>query len=186
MGELKVESSAICGVYKIQSSAHTDNRGCFSRLYCSEELNPLLNDLPIVQVNLSTSFKKGTLRGLHYQNSPHAEFKLVRCINGRILDVVVDLRCNSKTYLQHVTAELCPEQNSMMLIAPGCAHGFQALTDNAQLLYMHTATYQPAAEAGVRFNDPLLNIDWPLPARCISDRDLRFAYLDNKFEGIRI
>lgn len=184
MGELMVEETAIEGVFQILSSSHADSRGCFSRLFCAEELNPFLNNLPIVQVNHSTSFKKGTIRGLHFQNPPYAEFKMVRCINGRVLDVVVDLRRNSKTFLHHVTAELCPELNNVMLISPGCAHGFQALTDNVQLIYMHTAVYQPLAEAGVRYDDPLLNIDWPLPPSCVSHRDQYFAYIQKDFEGI--
>ncbi len=184
--KLTIAETALAGVWHLDSLKHSDHRGSFSRWFCLQELAAVIPGQQIVQVNHSVTMQKGTVRGLHFQHPPAAEFKLVRCIAGRVYDVAVDLRFGSATFLQSVSVELCAERNNMFLIPPGCAHGFQSLTDNAQLLYLHTAFYNAEAEAGVRFDDAKLKIGWPLPITCLSERDQALPLLAHNFDGIRL
>ncbi|MCF4097692.1 dTDP-4-dehydrorhamnose 3,5-epimerase [Maritalea mediterranea] len=163
-----------------------DQRGSFSRLFCADQLGALGWQGAVVQTNLSRNMEAGTLRGLHLQFAPHAEMKFVQVIEGRVLDVAVDLRAGSKTYGQHIAVELSAENQQGLLIPKGCAHGFQLLSEKATLIYHHSAAYQPDAEGGVRFDDPELNIAWPLPARNLSARDLSLPSLARFGGGVRI
>lgn len=154
-----------------------DERGYFSRLYCQESFAKAGFPDPIVQSNQSLTMKAGTVRGLHYQLAPHAETKFVRCTSGRIWDVAVDIRPESPTYGHWYAHELSPENFLVMLIPEGFAHGFQALEDESSLLYMVSRPYCGAAERGLRFDDPALGIDWPLPVIGVSPRDRQHPLL---------
>ena len=163
-----------------------DSRGFLSRLFCSVELAAAGCYQPIVQINQTYTAKRGTVRGMHYQNPPYTEMKLVNCIEGEVWDVAVDLRAGSPTFL-HCHAEILSADNNRALLIPeGFAHGFQTLTDNVTLLYCHTATYSPEAERALNARDPRLAISWPLAITEISTKDAKHPLLDMKFEGIRL
>ncbi|WP_346993783.1 dTDP-4-dehydrorhamnose 3,5-epimerase family protein [Alteromonas gracilis] len=161
-----------------------DTRGSFSRWYCSKQMNSLIDNLPIRQINHSINIHSGTVRGLHYQLGPQLEYKIIRCIKGEVLDAVVDLRRNSRTFLQVVQVMLSATKNNALVVPPGCAHGFQCIEDNSQLMYLHTSEYFPEFEGGVNVNDPALNITWPLPIKDQSERDSAFPFLTDNFSGI--
>ncbi|MEO5946933.1 MAG: dTDP-4-dehydrorhamnose 3,5-epimerase [Chitinophagaceae bacterium] len=172
------------GSYLIDLNPFSDERGWFGRYYCKNEFSEIGHTKDWVQMNHSVSYKKGTLRGMHYQVQPFSEIKMVRCITGIVFDVIVDLRKNSSTFLQWFGAELSAENKTMMYIPEGFAHGFQCLSENCELLYHHTAFYNPEAEAGIKYNDPKINIEWPLPVNVISDRDNAQPILNEYFKGI--
>lgn len=172
------------GSYIIGITPWGDNRGWFARTYCKNEFEQIGHTKEWVQLNHSFSAKKGTIRGMHYQLPPHSEIKMIRCIAGAVYDVIVDIRKGSPTFLQSFGAELSAENKNMMYIPAGFAHGFQALTDNAELIYHHAEFYTPAAEAGLLYNDPALNIQWPLPVSEMSERDQRHPIIDSTFKGI--
>ena len=172
-----ISNTKLDGVHLIRLNNHSDNRGSFSRLYCKEALKGIISEREILQINHSITLKKGSVRGLHFQRPPHEEMKLIRCIKGRVHDVIVDLRQNSKTYLNHFSVELSAENNQMIVIPEGFAHGFQTLEDNCELIYLHTNLYTPASESGLNVSDPLLNIQWPLTFKNISERDKTFPFL---------
>ncbi|MCB0688810.1 MAG: dTDP-4-dehydrorhamnose 3,5-epimerase, partial [Saprospiraceae bacterium] len=159
---MKFIPAHIKGLYTIDLQPFQDDRGFFSRIYCKEEFKRAGLVDEFVQVNHSVTLKKGTLRGLHYQIAPHAEVKVLRCVRGRIFDVVVDVRKGSPTFLQHFSIELSESNNKMLYIPTGLAHGFQTLVDNTAIIYQHSNFYDPGAERGIRYDDPLLSIDWPL------------------------
>lgn len=182
--KMKITDTPIEGVKIVESAPLSDHRGSFARWYCEKELAPLLNGRRIVQVNHSRTVKIGSIRGMHFQKSPHAEMKFVRCIRGRVWDVALDLRAGSKTFLQWHAQELTPVNNSMYVIPEGCAHGFQALEENSELLYLHTAFYEPSFEGGVHYADERVAIKWPLPPADLSDRDKSYAPLDSAFKGL--
>jgi len=123
---------------------------------------------------------------MHFQHAPHAETKMVRCIKGRVWDVAVDLRRNSPTFLQWHAVELSAENDLMMVIPEGCAHGFQVLEAESELLYLHTACYTPTCEGGVCYDDPLIDIHWPLAVTDISDRDQLHPLLDEHYSGVKL
>lgn len=148
-----------------------DMRGFLSRIFCFDELADAGWKKPIVQINLTQTSIRGTVRGMHYQNKPYAEMKLVSCTRGEVWDVAVDIRKNSPTFLQWHGQTLSAENGHALLIPEGFAHGFQTLTDDCELLYLHSAPYSPQAEAGLRFDDPRLGIVWPLATTNISIRD---------------
>ena len=131
-----------------------------------------------MQINHSVTQRRGTLRGLHLQRAPAQEHKLVRCLRGRVFDVVADLRRGSPSHGRWFGVELDEQLPLALWVPPGGAHGFQALSDDAQLLYQHSAAYAPALEGGVRYDDPTLAIRWPLPVSLVSERDLRLPLLD--------
>jgi dTDP-4-dehydrorhamnose 3,5-epimerase len=172
------------GVFIIDLQPVGDSRGWFSRTYCKNEFAEIGHDKEWVQLNHSFTSKKGTVRGMHYQLPPFSEIKMVRCIAGAVLDVVIDLRKDSPTFLQWTGAELSAENKKMIYIPEGFAHGFQCLTDNCELLYHHSAFYTPGAEGGIRYDDPLVGINWPLELTEISDRDKTHPFLDKNFKGI--
>lgn len=172
------------GVLVVESSAFVDHRGAFARLYCEQELSEVIGERRIVQINHSRTSHIGAVRGMHYQKPPYAEMKLVRCLKGRVWDVAVDLRAGSPTFLQWYAEELSSENRRMLVIPEGCAHGFQVLEADSELLYLHTEFYTPTAENGVLHNDPRLAIRWPLPAVDLSERDLRHVAIPADFPGI--
>jgi dTDP-4-dehydrorhamnose 3,5-epimerase len=171
------------GLKLVQRQVLGDSRGFLSRLFCSEELGQIGWNKPLVQINHTYTASKGTVRGLHYQYPPHAEAKLVTCIRGKVWDVAVDLRSDSSTFL-HWRAEIISAENGKALLIPeGFAHGFQSLTDNVELIYFHTAAYEPQAEAGLSPRDPRLAIKWPLDIGELSARDAAHPMLDEGNEG---
>jgi len=174
----------ILGVNIIENTVFQDNRGAFSRLYCAGELKEVVGSRSIVQINHSMTHSVGAVRGLHYQNSSHAEMKIVRCLKGRVLDVVVDLRQGSATFLKWTSIELTPENHLAFVIPEGCAHGFQVLEKDSELLYLHSEFYSQDDEGGVRYDGPKININWPLAPIDLSARDLSHPYLTNDFKGV--
>lgn len=183
---MKISETSIPGAWIAESTAHQDHRGAFSRLFCAEEEKSILGQRSIVQINHSLTRAVGAVRGLHYQNPPAAEMKIVRCLRGRVLDVAVDLRKGSPTFLQWTAIELTPEHRRSFIIPEGCAHGFQVLEENSELLYLHTAFYSSADEGAVRFDDPRVGVAWPLPPTDLSARDTSHPLLDQDFEGITL
>jgi len=181
---MQFEATPLDGSYIVYPEVREDERGWFARTYCKKEFARIGHQKEWVQLNHSSSKDKGTLRGLHYQLKPYSEVKLVRCVFGKVFDVIVDLREGSESFLQWFAAEISEENRKMMYIPEGFAHGFQCLTDNCQLIYHHSEFYNPEAEAGLKFDDPRLNIKWPFPVTNISDRDLSHAYIDETFKGI--
>lgn len=181
---MNLVETSIPGAWVIESTAFQDNRGAFSRLFCSQELRAIVGWRTIAQINHSMTHGVGAVRGLHFQNPPHAEMKIVRCLKGRVFDVAVDLRQGSPTFLKWNAVELTPESHLAYVIPEGCAHGFQVLEDDSQLLYLHTAFYTPEAEGAVRFDDPQIAVDWPLAPTDLSARDLSHPHLKESFKGI--
>ncbi|MGQ0559095.1 MAG: dTDP-4-dehydrorhamnose 3,5-epimerase [Sphingosinicella sp.] len=177
-------ASSIAGAFEIRLRVHEDARGRFKRHYCRREFEVAGLPSDFVQVNHSVTRGRGTIRGLHYQSPPAAEAKLVSCTFGRAFDVAVDLRRDSPTFLEWAHVEL--DDATMFFIPKGCAHGFQALTDETHLLYMHSDYYAPELEAGLRFDDPRVGINWPLAPSGLSPRDGAFASLDPGFEGLEL
>ncbi len=183
---MKIRQTNLPGVAVVESTPITDHRGTFTRFYCEKVLAGVIGNRRIVQINFSHSSVLGTVRGLHFQFPPHAEMKLVRCIKGRVWDVAADLRAGSPTFLLWHAEELTSENGRMMVIPEGCAHGFQVLEEESELLYLHTAFYAPEAEAGVLYNDPRLGIAWPLQACDISHRDRLHPGITSDFTGIAL
>ena len=186
MNRLTVENLPLAGLKLIERQRIGDVRGFFSRLFCSDELSLAGWRKPIAQINHSFTSNRGTIRGLHYQNSPYAEMKLVSCIRGEVWDVAVDLRANSKTFLKWHAQILSAENCHAMLIPEGFAHGFQSLTNDVELLYLHTESYSPHAEGALHFADKILDIKWPLAATDISERDQANSLLTSEFRGIKL
>ena len=183
---MELKPTVIADLFVVTSSILCDSRGEFSRLFCDQELNRMLGTRTIKQINRSRTVNVGAIRGLHFQRSPHSEMKMVRCLKGRVWDVVVDLRRNSETFL-HWYAEEISETNALMLLIPeGCAHGFQVLEADSELLYLHTACYEAAAEGGLRFDDPALGIAWPLPMTVVSERDRAHPLINKEFQGVSL
>ena len=163
-----------------------DNRGFFSRLFCAEELALVGWHKPVAQINQTLTQKKGTIRGLHFQRPPYAEMKFVSCLLGAVWDVVVDLRAGSPTFLQWHAEELSAANHRALLIPEGFAHGFQALSADCELIYLHSRAYAPAAEAGLNPKDPMLSIIWPLAITELSARDAQHPMIDHQFKGMTL
>lgn len=159
------------GAYIIEPEKRSDDRGFFARIWCEDEFKAHGLNTNLVQANMSRSFYKGTLRGMHYQLPPFAETKLVRCTKGSIYDVIIDIRSDSPTYKQWLGVELTEENHKMLYVPEGFAHGFLTLTDNAEATYLVTAFYNAENERGLRYNDPAFGINWPAPITNISDKD---------------
>jgi dTDP-4-dehydrorhamnose 3,5-epimerase len=159
------------GAYILGLDELKDDRGFFARAWCQKEFREHGLNSRIVQANLSYNKKKGTLRGMHYQNSPYEETKLIRCISGAIYDVIIDLRPESPTYKKWTGVELTAKNRKMLFVPEGFAHGFQTLEDHAEVFYQVSQFYTPGAESGVRYNDPEFAISWPLKVNLISEKD---------------
>jgi dTDP-4-dehydrorhamnose 3,5-epimerase len=187
MGQLmNIVELPIAGAFIVEGKPHSDHRGAFKRFYCEKVLAEVIGERRIVQINHSLTHSVGSVRGFHFQHAPYAEMKMVRCIRGRVWDVLVDLRAGSRTFLNWHAQELSPEKALMMVMPEGCAHGFQTLEPDSELLYLHTNFYTSQAEAGLRHDDPKLKIDWPLKVTDISERDKDHPLLTNDFVGLEI
>jgi dTDP-4-dehydrorhamnose 3,5-epimerase len=171
------EQTPLEGLYLLKPNILRDERGFFARTFCKREFAEFGFHKEFVQFNHSFNSKKGTLRGMHFQLAPFTETKLIRCVEGRVWDVAVDLRKDSKTYLKHFGIELSKENMFSILIPDGFAHGFQTLEDNSALIYHHTEYYTPNVDSGIRYNDPVLDIHWPLPVSNISEKDTNYTSL---------
>lgn len=183
-GEMIFTETGLKGAYLIELEPIVDKRGYLARSFCVDEFDARGLSPTIAQCNLSLSYKKGTLRGLHYQVSPESETKLVRCIAGAIFDVIVDLRPGSATYLGHYGIELSAENRRMLYIPELFAHGFQTLVDDTEVFYQMGNFYAPDCQRGLRYDDPLVNIRWPLPVTEIAEKDLAWPLLE-KTQGPR-
>ena len=168
----------------VQRKPISDDRGFLSRLYCQDDFKLMGFNKPISQINQTLTKKKGAVRGLHYQLAPFAEAKLVTCIKGEIFDVAVDLRRDSPTYLSWHAEVLSENNHKSFLIPEGFAHGFQTLSDDCELIYLHTAPYSKEHERGLNYADKKLDINWPLEISEISDRDQTHTMIKDDFEGI--
>jgi dTDP-4-dehydrorhamnose 3,5-epimerase len=165
------------GAYIIDLERRTDERGFFARAFCQHEFRDHGLKPVIAQANLAHNAKKGTVRGMHFQYPPAAESKLVRCTRGAILDIIVDLRPESPTYLEHIEVELNEDNMTALYVPERFAHGYQALRDNTDTSYQVGEFYTPNAEGGLRHDDPLLGLTWPLPVSVISPKDQAFRPL---------
>jgi len=186
MKNLNIKSTSLEGLKLLTRSPISDERGFFARLFCSDELKLANWTKPISQINLSYTKKKGTVRGMHYQNPPYAEMKVISCIKGSIWDVAIDLRSSSPTFMKWESFELSESNGQALFIPPGYAHGFQSLTDDAELIYFHSSPYNKDAERGVNPTDPLVGINWPIKISTISKRDEDMAFISNTFKGVEI
>lgn len=174
--------TAIEGAFAVRLDVRGDPRGRFKRHFCRRAFAERGLAADIVQMNHSVTLGRGAVRGMHYQRPPDSEDKLVSCTLGQAFDVAVDLRRGSPTFLKWASVEI--DEATAFYIPKGCAHGFQALTDEVHLVYLHSAYYAPESEGGVRFDDPALAISWPVPIGLTSDRDRGFAPLTPDFEGL--
>jgi dTDP-4-dehydrorhamnose 3,5-epimerase len=171
---MKFTELNIPGAFLIEIEPITDERGFFARSWCQQEfiiqgLNPNL-----VQCNISFNLKSGTLRGMHYQTKPHEEVKLVRCTQGAIYDVIIDIRQESLTYGHWLAVELKADNHKILYIPEGLAHGFQTLTDNTEVFYQMSEFYHPESARGIPWDDPFFQVEWPLERKIISERDLSY------------
>ena len=168
------EASPLAGAYVISEEPHHDERGFFARTWCQREFEQHGLNPRVVQCNVSFNAKKGTWRGMHYQVAPKAQPKLVRCTAGAVFDCIIDLRPDSPTYCKWFGVELSAQNHRSLFIPAGFAHGFQTLSDNAELLYDMFEWYAPETARGVRYNDPAFSIHWPIEVSVISDRDATY------------
>jgi dTDP-4-dehydrorhamnose 3,5-epimerase len=181
-----VTDLALEGLKLVERHRLGDARGFLSRLFCAEELGAVGWNSPVAQINHTYTARCGTVRGMHFQYAPHAETKLVSCIRGEVWDVAIDLRAGSKTFLHWRAERLAAANGRALLIPEGFAHGFQALTDDVELLYCHSTAHNAAAEAGLDPRDPKLAIAWPLPIAELSARDARHPALNEQFAGMAL
>ena len=170
----------------VQRKVIEDDRGFLSRFYCAEEFRNDVYGKPIIQINHTLTRRKGAVRGLHFQYPPHAEIKMVSCLSGEIFDVAVDLRHDSPTFLNWHGEVLSASNRKSLLIPEGFAHGFQALTEDCELLYLHTAPYLSEAEGALNVADPRLGITWPLSITDLSSRDRNHPYIKDNFQGVTL
>lgn len=159
------------GLKEITRKPLRDSRGYFERFFCEAELAELLEGRSVVQINHSMTSLAGTVRGMHFQTAPHEEMKIVACVRGAVFDVAVDIRKDSPTYLQWHAVRLTEDNHKTLVIPEGFAHGFQALSEHSELIYLCTAAYSPEADSGLSPVDPALSIEWPMPIMLMSDKD---------------
>jgi len=174
---MRIIETKLSGVFEIDIEPHLDERGFFGRSWCQKEFDNSNLNSRLVQCSVSFNTRKGTLRGIHYQAEPFPETKLVRCTMGSIYDVVVDLRPKSRTFGEWIGVELTAPNRHMMYVPEGCGHGFLTLEDNAEVFYQISEFYHPELARGVRWNDPALDIFWPVAVEVISERDRNYADL---------
>ncbi len=183
MSALTAHATPLAGLWELEPVAVGDARGRFMRLWCEAAMQRIAPGARVVQVNQSFNTERGTIRGLHFQRAPALEGKLVRCLRGQVFDVAVDLRAGSSTYLHWHGVELCERGQRQLWIPPGFAHGFQTLSADVEMLYLHSAAYSQPHEGGLRFDDPRLGIAWPLTPTQVSARDRAHALLSDAFEA---
>ena len=165
------QATKIRGAHVIDLERRTDSRGYFARAWCQKEFEAHGLTARMAQVNVSSNMQQGTLRGMHYQLPPYREAKVISCTRGAIYYVAIDLRADSPTYMQWVAVELTAENRRMLFLSEGCAHGFQTLRDDTEILYFMSEFYCPGHSRGVRYDDPAFGISWPLPITSVSDAD---------------
>jgi dTDP-4-dehydrorhamnose 3,5-epimerase len=178
MARFEFISTPLNGLFVVQRQVIADTRGFLSRFYCVEEFRTAGVTKPIAQINQTLTKQQGTVRGLHFQYPPYAETKIVSCVSGKIFDVAVDIRPNSPSFLQWYGEVLSAENRRSLLIPEGFAHGFQTLTDDCELIYLHTESYHAEAEGGLSVHDPRLNIIWQQPITDLSLRDSNHPFID--------
>ncbi|HEV2110969.1 MAG TPA: dTDP-4-dehydrorhamnose 3,5-epimerase [Gammaproteobacteria bacterium] len=183
---MKLHRLPLAGLTLVETVALRDERGQFTRLFCEQELSGLRPRLHWTQINHSKTSRRGTVRGMHFQYPPAAEAKMIRCLRGRVFDVAVDLRAGSPTFLRWHGVELSEDDAMQFFIPEGFAHGFQTLSEGVELLYLHTASWEPECEGRLRHDDPRLGIRWPLAVSQVSDRDRGAPLLTDQFTGIRL
>ena len=186
MSRFAVTDLPLAGLKLVERQRMGDSRGFLSRLFCVEELAAAGWRKPIAQINHTYTATHGAVRGMHLQHPPHAEMKLVSCIRGEVWDVAVDVRSGSPTFLQWHAEHLSADNGRALLIPEGFAHGFQALTDDVELLYCHSAAYNASAETGLNPQDARLAITWPLPITELSARDAGHPLIETGFEGVSL
>ena len=186
MNRLTVIDLPIAGLKRVERQNLGDARGFLSRLFCAAELMDAGWRKPVAQINQTVTTQRGAVRGMHFQRLPRTEMKLVTCLRGTIFDVAIDLRKGSPTFLRWYAEELSSENRRALLIPEGFAHGFQAMSDNCELLYLHSAPYAADAEGGLSPRDPALAIAWPLAISELSDRDARHPPVGPNFEGVAV
>jgi dTDP-4-dehydrorhamnose 3,5-epimerase len=177
-----ITETKLKGAFTIDLELRADDRGAFARTFCAQEFEKHGLKPTVAQCNLSFNHKAGTLRGMHYQIPPVAETKLVRCTKGAIYDVIIDLNPDSPTYGQHIGVELTADNRRALYVPEMFAHGYQALTDAAEVVYQVGEFYTPGYERGIRYDDPTFNIQWPLPVSVISEKDEAWP----KFEAVSV
>ena len=181
-----ITETRLSGLRVIQRQRLGDSRGYLERVFCRDELVETGWTKPISQINNTFTVRKGTVRGMHFQRPPYAEMKLVMCLSGEVFDVALDLRMGSPTFMQWHGEVISDDNCRALLIPEGFAHGFQALTDNVRMLYLHSAPYAAQAEGGIHPQDPTIVIRWPLAISELSPRDAGHPTLNESFEGMRI
>lgn len=184
MNRFVLMGTPLPGLIVVERAQLGDDRGYLSRMFCASELASAGWSAPIAQINHTFTSRKGTVRGMHFQRPPHSEVKLVSCLRGEIWDVAVDIRKDSSTFLRWHAEVLSSTNRRALLIGEGFAHGFQALTDDVELLYCHSVPHFPSAEGGLRPTDDRLRIPWPIEISQLSRRDAEFAPLTEAFEGL--
>ena len=186
MNRFAVTETKLAGLRCVQRQPLGDARGFLVRLFCADELRDAGWVWPVAQVNHTLTRHAGTVRGLHFQRAPHAEAKLVSCLRGEVWDVAVDLRRGSPTFLGWHAQHLSSGNGMALLIPPGCAHGFQTLSDEVEMLYVHSAAHEAGAEGGLHPLDPTLALPWPLPVGLLSARDDAHPKLTDEFNGVKL
>lgn len=186
MSRFTIEEMPLPGLTRLERMPIGDSRGFLTRIFCSGELVEAGWNGAVAQINHTRTERKGTLRGMHFQHPPHAETKIVTCLQGSIFDVAVDLRAGSSTLLHWHAEILSAENNRSLLIPPGFAHGFQTLSENCDLLYLHSVAYTPESEDGIHPEDPVISVDWPHPIAELSSRDARHPALATDFRGLKL
>lgn len=186
MSEFLIHGLPLKGLFSVQHKRHADQRGHFSRLFCEGSLSAFGESFHIRQINHSCTRERGSVRGLHYQNAQAPEAKLITCLRGEVWDVAVDLRPDSPTFLHWHAEHLRAGDGRGLLLPAGFAHGFQTLSDDAELLYLHSADYTPDCEGGLSVLDPRLAIAWPESVKNLSSRDASHPLIDASFPGVRL
>ena len=181
---MKIINTNLKENYNIILSSFSDTRGVFTRLFCSKKFKNLLGKKKIVQINYSKTKLKGSVRGMHYQINPFKEAKFIICVRGKIYDIAIDIRKNSKNFLRYQHTILSDKNKVINFIPEGFAHGFQTMTDNCELIYFHTNEYKKKYECSILYNEPLVDIKWPLKIKHISYKDKNIKKLNKKFVGI--
>jgi len=184
MSQFDFIPTSLSGLILVQRKVAEDHRGFLSRFYCADEFLKAGLNKPVAQINHTLTRNKGAVRGLHFQYPPHAETKLVSCLQGEIFDVAVDLRRDSPTFLHWHSVVLSARNRKSLLIPEGFAHGFQTLSEDCELIYLHTVAYHPEAEGALNVTDPILGITWPFAITEISERDRNHKLIEQDFQGI--
>ena len=186
MNNFVINTTPLKDLKIIEHKLINDRRGYLSRLFCQKTLSHLMNHKNISQINRTLTIKEGAVRGLHFQQPPYAETKIVSCLKGKVWDVAVDLRKGSSTFLNYHAVELSSDNNKSYLIPEGFAHGFQTLTSDCELLYFHTAEYKKDSEGAINALDKKIGIKWPKKITELSERDRFHLMLDDYFRGIKL